>query len=205
MGCPDRSAECLRCVCVRGIRNDRRPAIMTHTLVTLPVPINSPETDASDRYLVASAFLLYTSSSPTTKNSSSSSLRLLPPSDGREDQRPPPHDPWPISFVTDKDLEVLVDVGLLRPRYHGPQLEWYASGDEQMPNPPVGYVVSFTSFYERGFGVPASRFMRALPHYYMVELHNFNPNSITQVAIFTAVREGYLGIEPHWDLWLHLF
>jgi hypothetical protein len=46
--------------------------------------------------------------------------------------------------------------------------------------------------------------MRALPHYYGVELHNFNPNSIAQTAIFTAVCEGYLGIEPHLDLWLYL-
>jgi hypothetical protein len=47
--------------------------------------------------------------------------------------------------------------------------------------------------------------MRALPHYYGVELHNFNPISIVQAAIFAMVCEGYLGIEPHWDLWLHLF
>jgi hypothetical protein len=66
-------------------------------------------------------------------------------------------------------------------------------------------VVSFTSFHERGFGVPASCFMQALPHYYGVELHNFNPNSITHATIFATVCEGYLGIEPHWDLWLHLF
>ena len=25
------------------------------------------------------------------------------------------------------------------------------------------------------------------------------------MAIFTTVCEGYLGIEAHWDLWLHLF
>ena len=46
---------------------------------------------------------------------------------------------------------------------------------------------------------------RALPHYYGMELHNFNPNSITQAAIFVALYEGYLGIAPHWELWLHLF
>jgi hypothetical protein len=39
-------------------------------------------------------------------------------------------------------------------------------------------VLSFVSFHERGFRVPASRFMRALLHYYGVELHNLNPNSI---------------------------
>jgi hypothetical protein len=69
----------------------------------------------------------------------------------------------------------------------------------------VGYVVCFTLFHERGFIVPTSRFMRALPHYYGVELHNFNPNSIAQAAIFATVYEGFLGIEPHWDLWLRLF
>jgi hypothetical protein len=53
------------------------------------------------------------------------------------------------------------------------------------------------AFHERGLGVPPSRFMRALLHYYKVELHHLAPNSISQVAIFTAVCEGYLGMEPH--------
>jgi hypothetical protein len=66
-------------------------------------------------------------------------------------------------------------------------------------------VVSFVAFHERGLGVPSSRFMRDILHYYGVELHHLAPNSISQVAIFTAVCEGYLGIEPHWKLWLHLF
>jgi hypothetical protein len=47
--------------------------------------------------------------------------------------------------------------------------------------------------------------MRALLHYYGVELHNLNPNSIAQAAIFAAVCEGFLGIDPHWDLWTHFF
>jgi hypothetical protein len=47
--------------------------------------------------------------------------------------------------------------------------------------------------------------MRAILHVYGVELHNLSPNSISQAAIFTAVCEGYLGIDPHWDLWTHLF
>jgi hypothetical protein len=73
------------------------------------------------------------------------------------------------------------------------------------PSPPPGYVVSFVSFHERGFGVPASRFMRAILHVYGVELHNLSPNSISQAVIFAAVCEGYLGIDPHWDLWTHFF
>jgi hypothetical protein len=38
-----------------------------------------------------------------------------------------------------------------------------------------------------------------------VELHHLAPNSVSQAAIFAAVCEGYLGMEPHWNLWLHLF
>jgi hypothetical protein len=38
-----------------------------------------------------------------------------------------------------------------------------------------------------------------------VELHHLAPNSISQAAIFAMVCEGYLGMEPHWNLWLHLF
>jgi hypothetical protein len=61
----------------------------------------------------------------------------------------------------------------------------------------VGHVVSFVSFHEWGFGVPASRFMWELPYYYGVEMHNFNPNSIAYAAIYAVVCEGYLGIEPY--------
>jgi hypothetical protein len=117
----------------------------------------------------------------------------------------PPRDPWPFSTVAVDDLEALVADGLLRPLSGDPQPEWMAPASEADPTPPPGYVVSFVSFHERGFGVPASHFMRALLHYYGVELHNFNPNSIAQAAIFVAVCEGFLGIDPHWDLWTHLF
>jgi hypothetical protein len=61
------------------------------------------------------------------------------------------------------------------------------------------------AFHERGLGVPPSCIMRALLHCYKLELHYLAPNSISQAAIFVAVYEGYLGMEPHWNLWLHLF
>jgi hypothetical protein len=116
-----------------------------------------------------------------------------------------PRDPWPFSTISVGDLEALVADGLLRPLSGEPQPECMAPGSGVGLTLPPGYVVSFIPFHERGFGVPASRFMRALLHYYGVELHNFNPNSIAQAAIFAAVCEGFLGIDPHWDLWLHLF
>jgi hypothetical protein len=114
----------------------------------------------------------------------------------------PPRDPWPFSTVAVEDLEALVTDGLLRPLSGGPQPEWMAPASEADLTPPLGYVVSYIPFHERGFGVPASRFMRALLHHYGVELHNLNlnPNSIAQAAIFATVCEGFLEIGPHWDL-----
>ena len=116
-----------------------------------------------------------------------------------------PADPWERSDVTVEKLQSLVDAGLLRPITDPDEPEWIAPGNESEPRPRDGYVVSFVVFHERGLGLPADQFMRALPHYYGVELHNFSPNSIAQAAIFAAVCEGYLGIAPHWELWLHLF
>jgi hypothetical protein len=117
----------------------------------------------------------------------------------------PPRDPWPFSTVTVDDLEALVADGLLCPLSGDPQPEWMVPPSGAAPTPPPGYVLSFVCFHERGFGVPTSRFMRAILHFYGVELHNLNPNSISQAAIFAAVCEGFLGIDPHWDLWTHLF
>ena len=89
-----------------------------------------------------------------------------------------PADPWQSSNVSVEVLQSLIDDGLLRPITDPDRPEWIAPLGEPEPRPPVGYVVSFVSFHERGLGLPVDRFMRALPHYYGVELHNFNPNSI---------------------------
>jgi hypothetical protein len=53
------------------------------------------------------------------------------------------------------------------------------SANHREPVPLEGYVVSFVTFHERGFGVPPSRFIRAIPYYYRVELHHLAPNSIS--------------------------
>jgi hypothetical protein len=108
-----------------------------------------------------------------------------------------PRDPWPFSTVIADDLEDLVAEGLLRPLSDERQPEWIPPASGAAPSPPPGYVVSFVSFHERGFGLPVGRFMRAILHNYGVELHNLNPNSISQAAIFVAVCDGYLGIAPH--------
>ena len=47
-----------------------------------------------------------------------------------------------------------------------------------MPSLPEGYVVSFTRFHERGFAIPAHKFLRGLLHYYKVELQHLTPNGV---------------------------
>jgi hypothetical protein len=82
-----------------------------------------------------------------------------------------PADAWAASSVTKKRLEELVHNGLLQPRTSRTQSEWRVPpSDHQEPAPPEGYVVSFVCFHKRGFGVLANPFMRALLHYYKVEL-----------------------------------
>ena len=99
----------------------------------------------------------------------------------------------------------MVATELLVPNTNPVRPMWIAPKSETTPNPPSGYVVSLARLHERGFGVPAGRFIRALCHHYGVDLHNLAPNAISQAAVFVAVCEGYLGIPVHWDLWRHLF
>ena len=48
--------------------------------------------------------------------------------------------------------------------------EWLLPGEEDVPSPPDGYVVSFAHFHERGFVTPTHRFLQGLLHYYKIEL-----------------------------------
>jgi len=96
--------------------------------------------------------------------------------------------------------------GLLRHHTLLSSPEWIAPpADHREPKPPNGYVVSFAKFHDHGMCAPPSRFMRALCHHYGVELQHFSPNAITVAAVFAVVCEGYLGMMPHWQLWLHLY
>jgi len=115
-------------------------------------------------------------------------------------------DDWRPSSMTECRLLELEREGLLRPRTSSSRPEWIApAADNREPRPPKGYVVSFAKFHRHGLGAPPSRFMRALCHHYGMELQHFSPNAVTVAAVFAAVCEGYLGMLPHWDLWLHLY
>ena len=117
-------------------------------------------------------------------------------------------DPMPWGkFVTDHAyLESLVTARLLPLITDPARPVWIALGStETDPKPLPGYVTSLARLHERGFSIPASRFLCGLCHHYGVELHNFATNAISQVVVFAAVCEGYLGVKVHWEQWSHLF
>jgi hypothetical protein len=114
--------------------------------------------------------------------------------------------PWHYSTATKFALHELENGGQLAPNLDGQPPAWIVPpAADREPNPPFGCVVSFIHHHERGFAVPASRFMCGLCHHYGVELHNFSPNAILQAATFVGVCEGFLGFTVNWDLWFHLF
>jgi hypothetical protein len=102
------------------------------------------------------------------------------------------------STVSHEQLLRLVEVGEL-PRLTE-AVEWIVPGDESVPRPPRGYVVSFVAFHERGFSIPAGRFIRGVLFTYGLQLQHLNPNNIQQMAAFEAVCEGFLSIGAYWPV-----
>jgi len=89
--------------------------------------------------------------------------------------------PWVKSTATTAALEALIAEGLLPPNTEPSRPVWIAPRpEEREPKPPSGYIVSLVRLHERGFGIPAGKFVGALCHRYEVEveLHNFAPNSV---------------------------
>ena len=65
--------------------------------------------------------------------------------------------------------------------------EWLLPGEEDVPSPLDGYVVSFAHFHEHGFATLTQRFLRGLLHYYKIEVQHLNPNGIQHMAAFVIL------------------
>nr|CAB3495285.1 unnamed protein product [Digitaria exilis] len=112
--------------------------------------------------------------------------------------------PWARSTATMAALESLVFRGLLCPRT-AQEERISPHPSHKTPSPPAGYVVSFMAYHVRGFAVPAHRFVREVLYHFGVELHALSTNGVQQMANFVALCEGYLGIEPDFNLFLLFF
>jgi hypothetical protein len=115
---------------------------------------------------------------------------------------PDPRAVWVRSMMTEAKIQALVDRGLLRPKV---EVEWRDATGEEFPSEDVKEQVVFSSFFERGFNLPAGDFFRGLLYYYRLELVHLVPNSITVVSTFIHFCEAYLGIPPHFLLWRYFF
>jgi hypothetical protein len=110
---------------------------------------------------------------------------------------------WTRSNVSCEQLLRLVEVGQLPPLTAA--VEWKVPGNESMPHPPKGFVVSFVAFHERGLSVPAGRFIHGVLSEYDLQLQHLNLNNIQQMAAFEVMCEGYLRINAHWHLFRYFF
>jgi hypothetical protein len=63
----------------------------------------------------------------------------------------------------------------------------------------------FLAFLLRGLSLPAHEFLRGLLFVYGMQLHQLMLNSILHIACFITLCETFLGIDPHWGLWKHIF
>jgi hypothetical protein len=59
--------------------------------------------------------------------------------------------------------------------------------DRGFPAPAEGYVVSFTTFYERGFGMLPHLFLCSLMRCYVLKLHHLTPSGVLHTAAFVIV------------------
>ena len=100
-------------------------------------------------------------------------------------------------------MEGLIKCGLLCGRTDA--AKWLVLDREDAPALPDGYVVSFALFHKRGLAVPPYPFFGGLLHHYQIEPQHLNPNGIQHIVAFIAMCEGYLGIEPHFELWRYFF
>jgi hypothetical protein len=104
--------------------------------------------------------------------------------------------------MTEVKIQALVDRGVLRLKA---EVEWRAAAREEFLSEDVKEQVVFTSFFGRGFNLPAGDFFCGLLYYYRLELVHIVLNSITVVLTFIHFCEAYLGIPPHFLLWRYFF
>jgi hypothetical protein len=76
-------------------------------------------------------------------------------------------------------------------------MQWHPAAGEDIPTPNTTKIAVFSSFFQRGFGLPTYDFLRGLLDHYQIELVHLNPNSILQIAVFAHLCEAFLGISPN--------
>ena len=79
------------------------------------------------------------------------------------------------------------------------------SPGEEEPFPQEGERVLLLSHVERGFSLPPHPFLLDFLAFTGSQLHHIVPNTITLLASFFTLCEGFLVIEPHWHLFCSIY
>jgi hypothetical protein len=111
-------------------------------------------------------------------------------------------DGWRTRKCSEADLKALVDEGLLQPQEI---IQWRAATRDKRPYEEADEIVLFQHFVEHGLALPTSDFFCGLHFHYGIQLHHLNSNSILHIAIIVHLCDAFLGIEPYFDLFCHLF
>jgi len=109
---------------------------------------------------------------------------------------------WKKCKLSEDGIYSLVEDRILQTRAI---IQWRSADGEDRPYEGTNEIVLFRSFVERGLAIPTSDFFRSLLHHWKVQLHHLTPNSILHLSIFTHLCEAFLGIQPHFNLFRHLF
>ena len=82
-------------------------------------------------------------------------------------------------------------------------IQWRPALGDACPYENTGKVIGFVPYFERGLGLPSSNFFSGLLYYYGIQFHHLN--SFVHIFVFIHLCKAFLGIEPHFDLFRHLF
>ena len=103
---------------------------------------------------------------------------------------------WEGSDVSRSEIEWLA-----RTKRVPSGVECRLSGPEIQLDLKEGECVIFLAHFERGFGLPASDFMKSFLARFGLQPHHLTANAFTTVSAFVSFAEGYLGLWPTTTLW----
>lgn len=107
---------------------------------------------------------------------------------------------WLPSKVTEKEVHNLATDGLI------PEKGWRLPGlDELEPAPTPEERVLLISHIDRGLSMPPHPFFRSFLSYFGAQLHHIPPNAMVYLSAFVSLCENFLGCQPHWGLFKHIF
>ena len=66
-------------------------------------------------------------------------------------------------------------------------------------------LLNFSLILNKDWGFRALISFSGLLYYCEIQLHHLTPNSFVHLSVFVHLCEAYLGIEPHFELFRHLF